>query len=52
MQIHDVAGPELEEEDNMSEVSDRSSEQAIIINKSLHLSPKPAAGKDASFYFF
>ncbi|XP_053405110.1 uncharacterized protein LOC123566419 [Mercenaria mercenaria] len=42
VQIDNVCGPELEEDDNMSEMSMRSTEQPIVIDRSLlQLSPQP-----------
>lgn len=40
VQIFDVPGPELED-GNISDISERSTEPAIVIDKSFHMSPKP-----------
>jgi hypothetical protein len=45
VEIDDVLGPEVDDDDNMSETSVRSTEQPIVIDKSLlHSSPRQVSG--------
>ncbi|XP_052795156.1 uncharacterized protein LOC128228090 [Mya arenaria] len=44
-EIEEIAGPELEDVGELSDTSERSTEQVIIIDRSLHHSPRPTAGQ-------